>query len=415
MSKNNPVISKPISVSIIVVLLISIFFIEISDKERMTVLRDSDSTGGSSVLDDKLPLPKLAVPTARSSIPSLPKGTRSYYPNAAIKNQLPDLRDAADKGDSHAACVLSRALVLCRNAAEDLSLSRYSSHYLASLSEKEVDSFTSNLASNEGAVSEICRGINKSDLHDIGERIYQSAALGDKGAMYMFSAQSYSQDNFGEGNLLSDVLAQRHSQHAESMINDAADSGDPAALLSIYTAYSLGFIDTDSTRRVSFEVDIVKAIAAFRALLSVDDFYLKSRYSPYDFANAEKSIQHSMSMLDDADKVRLAKMEDAYIRSYRSKRRARDVSEELRNELPEQACAEIKPELGRPLSQGIDLRPRSTALDAPPANEIQHISSQSARLDRPPQSTATAASPRPSGSGKGSPWPMKPSATELRQ
>ena len=125
------------------------------------------------------------------------------------------------------------------------------------------------------------------------------------------------------------------------MINRAADAGDPAALESIYFAYSADYFETGA-KSSNLSRDNVKAIAAFHALLSVDDYYLKSRYTPYDFANAEKSIKRRVSMLSDSDRTRLTEMEDNYIRAYRSERRASSIGDELINELPEQACAEKK-------------------------------------------------------------------------
>ena len=175
MLKNNRRLSKSVSISMIVVVLMLIYGMEIADVERTADPRDSDSPGGSSVFDDDLSFGNPKFFMVSPSKPSLPKALRSYYPNAAIKPQLPALRDAAGKGDSHAACVLSRALLLCANAAEDLSLLRYSSDYLASLNEKNVESFASSIASHESAVSDICRGVDQNDLEDIGDWMYQSA------------------------------------------------------------------------------------------------------------------------------------------------------------------------------------------------------------------------------------------------
>ena len=84
--------------------------------------------GGSesrSLSDAPLPspvIPETAAPKARSN---------AYYPNAPLKRQIATLRDAAEKGDRHAECVLSRALLLCRKGADDSLLTPYSNRYLA--------------------------------------------------------------------------------------------------------------------------------------------------------------------------------------------------------------------------------------------------------------------------------------------
>lgn len=217
---------------------------------------------------------------------------------------------------------------------------------MASLSEKEADSLASAVASRESAASAICEGIDPYDLEEIDGRIYQSAALGDVGAMRIFSMQSYSQDGLLQLDERDHFKAERHSEYAESMMNHAADAGDPDALNAIFFSYSAGIIYTPFNK-ANLRVDPVKSIAAFRALLSVDEYFLKSRYSAHFFTEAEKSIKSRFAMLNDADKIRLAEMEDAYIRAYRAERRAHGIEEELFNELPEKACADIKKERGQ--------------------------------------------------------------------
>ncbi len=342
MLKNNQKFPKSVLMSLIAILLIFFYNVETTDVEKKVLRHRSTSIGELNTHSNTLPLRASKSSAALSSRSFFQKKIRSYYPNAAIKYQLPILRDAADKGDSHAACVLSHALLLCKKIEEDLSLFRYSNHYLLSLSKKEVEFLVASIASHENAASAICENVDQNDLEEIDERIYQSAALGDKSAMHIYATQSNNQNIPQKPGEKIEFLAERYSEHAESMINHAADSGDPAALLSIYITYSSGFIETGSSPRVQLERDPVKAIAAFRALLTVDDFYLKSRYTPYDIANAEKSIKRRLSTLNNADRVRLAEMEDAYILSYRAERRTSSIEDEFLNELPEQACSNKK-------------------------------------------------------------------------
>ncbi len=339
MLKRNKNSLKSIILSSILALLIFFYHTEITSTEN--------KISGFALLGDSLAqnnTPSFMTPMRLKesySISDSSNKLRPYYPNVAIKYQLPILRDAAEKGDSRAACILSHALLLCRQSDTDSSLSRYSSDYLKSLSEKEVESSATGIASHESAVSAICEGIDQYDLEELDERIYQSAVLGDVRAMRIFAMQPNNQSSPQNSDERYNLHAERHNEYAESMINRAADSGDPAALESIYFAYSTDYFETGSNSS-NLSRDTVKSIAAFRALLSVDDYYLKSRYTPYDFANAEKSIKRRVSMLSDSDRARLTEMEDNYIRAYRFERRASSIGEELINELPEQACADKK-------------------------------------------------------------------------
>lgn len=269
-----------------------------------------------------------------------PRKIHAYYPSAALDGQLSILRETADKGDAHAACVLSRSLLLCKRLAMDSPLSRYSTHYLTSLGEKESESLARAIVSYELAASTICEGIDEGDLDGIHGRIIQAAALGDDEAVRMLAMPQYSLQDAPNTSAAPRVDPEKNREHLLAIMNDAAESGDPKALEMIFVTYSTGRLAYTRPRAV-VDVDPVKAIAAFRALVSVGDYYFRSRYDPGYFAEVEKSNERIVSGLSEADKARIAERERAYIRSYRAENRTNSVEEELFNELPEQACAKV--------------------------------------------------------------------------
>lgn len=284
-----------------------------------------------------------SAPALRAELvpmPLAPRKIHAYYPSAALNRQLSILRETADKGDVHAACVLSRSLLLCKRLAMDSPLSRYSNHYLTSLGEKESESLIRAIISYEMAASAICEGIDEGDLDGIDGSIIQAAALGDDEAVRMLAMPQYSPQDVPNTSAAPHLDPEKSREHLLAIMNDAAESGDPKALEMIFVTYSTGRL-AYTRPRATVDIDPVKAIAAFRALVSVGDYYFRSRYEPEYFAEIEKSNERIFSGLSEADKARIAQRERAYIRSYLAENRTSSVEEELFNELPEQACAKV--------------------------------------------------------------------------
>jgi hypothetical protein len=339
MASTNPMILKSFLLFFIIIAFAFLYRAEIYGHDKKALHAEMVSTSDLNNKNSSLSPSDYIRLAAASPKFDTSKKVRSYHPSAALKYQLPELENAADKGDPYAACILSRALLLCKNNGSGSRLARFSSEYLASLSEKGVDSLSSVIASLESASSAICKDIGQYDFEEIDGRIYQSAAAGDVSAMLMFAMQSYNQSGLQQSVTRDQFNSKRHSEHAERMMSHAADTGDPDALNAIFFSYSVGLIHTPYNT-IALRPDPVKAIAAFRALMKVDAYFLKSRYTAYFFSEAEKSIESTLSTLNDADKTRIAEMEDAYIRAYRAKRRARSIDEDILNELPQEACAD---------------------------------------------------------------------------
>lgn len=267
---------------------------------------------------------------------------RGYYPNAKIKPQLPILRDAADNGDSYAACVLATALILCAKKDDDSLLSRYPSSYLTSLTEKELGSLAASAVSYESKKNNICNGMTDYDFEDINERIYQAASYSNPRAMRIFAMHSNAWGNPSHSDKRDYVLTDERRDLSEEMLNNAADSGDPDALLIINSVYLVGSIHTPYGSRIEVVKDPVKAIAAFSALESVNAYQLKSRLYKSDLEDIRLSLNREFENLSENDKNRLKKMEDIYRNAYLIKSRESSIKDDLLNEFPEKSCSEVQ-------------------------------------------------------------------------
>jgi hypothetical protein len=331
--------SKKIGFSLMIAMLVVSGFAILTSEGHHEIVASTevrDAPGGHIAMSSSVP----ALRADLLPVSGVPRKIHAYYPNAALDGQLSILRETADKGDAHAACVLSRSLLICKRLAMGSPLSRYSNHYLASLGQKESESMAKAIASYESAASTICEGIGEGNIDEIDGRIIQSAASGDEDAMRMLAMPQYNPDAVQGPNAGPRFYVEKSREDLLAIMNDAADSGDPRALEMIFVTYSTGLL-VYAHPRVEVDADPVKAIAAFRALASVGDYYFRSRYEPEYFAEVEKSNERIVSGLSQADKARIAERERAYILAYRAEKRTNSVEEELFNELPDQACAKL--------------------------------------------------------------------------
>ena len=287
---------------------------------------------------------KVTAEQAAEPVRSHPRASFAYSfsQDNSLKFQLPFLLEAAQSNDSYAACVLARALQICRQRdsenESDFFLDAYPSEYTASLSDEEVASLANAVAIREKKASAICDQIVASDYEMFDEIVYKSARLGDPVSMRVFALQHDKRTMFGDPVAVSKLHVDRHGKYAEQMLNRAADAGDPVAIRSVYSVYATGVIST-SFDKVKVRRDEVKSIAAYIALKAVDDYRLKARSSAKEIAQTEQNIHESVSGFSQADQIRLARLKEAYVRAYRAKRRPVSTREELLDTLPEQACS----------------------------------------------------------------------------
>ncbi len=265
-----------------------------------------------------------------------------FFPDLPLKSQLKTLLEASRQGDRHSACVLARALQMCRNLdagnESNVVLDAYTSKYAASLNDEEVASLAAAIAARETTASTTCAELAAGDYDALDDIVYESATMGDPVSMRMFALQQDKMTTFGDVIPVDRKLIDRHRLHAEAMLNRAAEAGDPVALRSIHSVYATGQIFTPFDK-VKVPRDGVKSMAAYIALIDVDDYRLKATSTEDAIAQAKQDIAESLANLSQADQLRLATLRDAYVRAYRARKRPASISAELLGTLPEQACA----------------------------------------------------------------------------
>jgi hypothetical protein len=272
-----------------------------------------------------------------------PKLSKSYSQRLPLKAQMTFLRKSAQEGDATSACILARAISVCREMKEDLDYyeddisDNYSTQYLISMSDEEIKSIADNKSLREDISFPMCKEMTEFDLSDYDQIIFNAASHGDPVSMRTFALQSDKQTKFGDPVPVSKQLVHKHRQHAESMLNRAAEAGDSVAIQSVYASYATGGISTPFGE-IEVRRDKVKAIAAYLALVAVDDFRLKSTTTSQDSAETEDWIRSNVAGLNQADQSRLSRLRDQYIRAYNSKQRPKNIGDTLLDDLPEHVC-----------------------------------------------------------------------------
>lgn len=285
----------------------------------------------------------------KSSGRPFPRGTSSsimakaYSQYAPLKPQMSLFRHENGPKDKYAACVLSRALLLCKQRDDDdeeygFPTYRYSSAYLASIDADEMDRLARVVAERKTLIASSCADMQEVDLRDFDDSLYRAAVLGDPASMRLFALQTDKTTAFGESRPVRIEHVDRHRKFAESMLNRAADTGDPAAIKAIHSVYASGGINTP-IGNVQVRPDLVKSAAAYLALVSVDDYYLKSTLRPDDFAMAEETLDALLSRFGEAEQIRLAKLQNHYIEAYKANHRPKNMAEALTESFPEQGCS----------------------------------------------------------------------------
>ncbi len=268
---------------------------------------------------------------------------RSFSQDSPLKFQLPLLQKAFNHQDAYATCVLARALQLCQQQrlgkGPEFAYSSYANEYIASLSDKEMNALADALAASERTVSSSCNGLVDSDYEMLDDILYKSAQNGDPVSMREFALQNDKQTAFGVRVEASKQNIERHQKNAEKMLNSAAEAGDQVAIEALFWVYVTGMISTP-LGDVKVQPDFAKAIAAYLALTAADEHRLKSTQSADEREQAKKFIDQQKDGLNHGDQIRLVKLQEAYIRAYRAKKRPDSIGEELINKLPEQACSE---------------------------------------------------------------------------
>lgn len=251
-----------------------------------------------------------------------------YDPTATLESQIDNLRKLADRREPYATCVLAWALDFCARGLEGDLIQEYANTDLSELGQRKLNRITTDLAFRD-RYEVICLGLKPASFNDIDERMLKSALMGHTKSMIQFALLPR---RLGSGLDISRLdFALAYQKNAESMLNRAAEAGDPEALLGIYQAYSRGYIES-AMGQLKVDIDPVKSTAAARAL---------SRYAePEDRKSFEEVIADSLVQMSPTQQSRLASLESKYQRAQENTRTDDDGSPDgIVDDSPEQACA----------------------------------------------------------------------------
>lgn len=274
---------------------------------------------------------------------NLPSG---FSPDLALRTQLPVLKAAADRGNANAACVLARAADLCGPNRYNLTLDEYPPHYLANLSDKNIEKFAQKLEFREKRMSALCSDIDPNDVGDANQRLLQSALAGNPRSMLKFAlspaeADKANKDKNKNKKPSKNNFSVAYRNYAESMLNAAAKAGDLEAIANVARAYAGGRIDSE-IGSLRIQQDRVKSIAATRALALISQELEKqempSFYDTQGNKELEDGIRTVMGHMRPAERKRLAQLELAYFKAYQAAPKGDRFDRDPLDDLPEQAC-----------------------------------------------------------------------------
>lgn len=248
--------------------------------------------------------------------------------NATLASQLHGLRALSDNQDPYATCVLAWALDLCARGPDRVSISEYFNADMKDLDETGISDIAMYLEYQERYVT-LCSGLVETDLWDIDMRLLQSARMGHLKSMTLL-AQFPARDGSGLGASTPSFL-QAHRENAEEMLNDAAESGDPAAIREIKNAYSSGYI-ISGLGDVKVDIDLAKSMAALHAIALYANQEEKKEL--------DEAVTDALAQMSPRQRLRFDRLAASYGRAYRSKHEAEDQFQLALNDVPEKVCAD---------------------------------------------------------------------------
>lgn len=272
--------------------------------------------------------PISSIPVVASTPYRVQEPLEVYNPTATLDSQIDKLRKLADRREPYATCVLAWALDFCSRGSHINPVEDYADIDLSDQGERMLNRIGADLAFHD-RYEVICPGLNPGNFKDIDERMLQSALMGNTKSMARLALLP---NRFGGGLDISRIdFAVAYQKNAESMLNRAAEAGDPDALLGIYQAYSRGYIES-AMGELKVKEDLVKSTAAARAL---------SRYAdPESRKGFEDVIAESLARMSPAQQSRLASLESKYQRAQEKNTTGADASPDgIMDDSPEQACA----------------------------------------------------------------------------
>jgi hypothetical protein len=267
---------------------------------------------------------------ARQDTVTVKSGDKDIYdPVSKLAPQIIRLRKQAEGGNSYASCVLAWALDMCMRSSEPLQSGDYASETNQADDESSVRQVEEKLLFREKAESH-CAGLDGRDLEDTHRWLLDSARAGHPRSMTKLALLP---QRYGEVINVSRLdFAIAYRDNAESMLNRAAEAGDPQAILGIYHSYSSGAISS-GIGQLPVAIDASKAVAAARVMLK----NAKGEFRQ----ELESFIDGALTQMDQTALSRLQRLESTYSRTYRNAQAGATVLPGELDDLPERACRDV--------------------------------------------------------------------------
>jgi hypothetical protein len=179
----------------------------------------------------------LAVQKSISNNPVFAAGQTWVWPaNAPLMRMLPQLELSAEKGDVHAACTLSQALMHCRRAASRKQ-HNYDQEELASLETGDVLGADDIVESRIHAAKseQFCASIPEPSANKSDDLLLQAVHGGERTAMFYFVEGSFI--DFSQPAFLGQPAFLSWQNEAETVANKMLANGWPEALRILAPAY----------------------------------------------------------------------------------------------------------------------------------------------------------------------------------
>ncbi len=251
----------------------------------------------------------------------------AYDPDSPLAPQLPFLRRLSDRNDPYATCILAFALDVCARGPERMIIETPINEAMANPDEKSVTRIAESMEFKE-RYAQMCGGLDKASLTDMDRRLLQSAELGHIRSMTRFALLPYRQG--GESENPNSGFSVAYRNKAESMLNKAAEAGDPEAIRGVYYAYAQGYI-TSAMGSHPIEKDAAKSLAALR-ILSLHSADVEDKES------IERKIQNLLAQMPTAEVSRFWKMDSTYTAASYGDTSTWQPEERVLEDFPERAC-----------------------------------------------------------------------------
>lgn len=264
-----------------------------------------------------------------------------YDPELTLGVQIGRLEDLADRGDPYATCVLAWALDMCMSNRSPVDPEDFLGSRDEDLDENEIAAAERKIEYRR-KVERACADVNAGSFPQFSTRLLESAKRGSVRSMTRFA---YAQGEFGQSDDKIDAsLSNEYRENAESMLNRAADAGDPEAILGVYHAYSSGYLES-RFGKLLVDMDMVKAAAAARVLSFYGTDEVKEDLRDF--------IGGAESRMSGPELSRLRTQESRFRQAYWHRASAGPIHATDLDTLPETACARMSAARGGAMAERI--------------------------------------------------------------